>query len=89
MTRYRRSPDALSTEIGDDVVALQAARGFAFGMEGVTASVWQLLAAEPSEDEIIAALLEQYEVPEATCRSDVAALLADLETEGLIERVAA
>ncbi len=40
---YRRTAATMSTEVGDDVVALQAERGFAYGMEEVTATVWRLL----------------------------------------------
>lgn len=87
MTRYRRSPQALSAEVGDDIVALQAERGFAFGLEGVTAAVWQLLDQPRSEDEIVAALLADYDVAESQCRADVAELLGKMRDEGLIEDV--
>ncbi|GAA4008124.1 PqqD family protein [Sphingomonas humi] len=82
---YARSPDAMSAEVGDDVVALQATRGFAFGMEGVTAAVWQLLETPRSEDQIVAALLDDYDVDEEQCRAEIRDLLSMLETEGLIE----
>lgn len=86
--RFRRSPQALSADVGDDVVALQAERGFAYGMEGVTAAVWQRLEQPTSLDEFVAALGEEYEVSAEQCRSEVAGLLDQLLAEGLIERVA-
>ncbi|WP_300974419.1 PqqD family protein [Sphingomonas sp. LHG3406-1] len=89
MTRFRHSPDALSADVGEDVVALQAVRGFAFGMEGVSASVWKLLDRARSISEIVADLLERFDVDPEECEADVAELLGQLEAEGLIEKVEA
>ena len=86
-TTYRRSPDALSADVGDDVVALQAVRGFAYGMEDVTASVWKRLEQPASLDELVAGLTAEYEVEEERCRSEIAGLLAQLVGEGLVEEV--
>ena len=87
MIRYRRSSDALSANVGDDVVALNAARGFAFSMEGVTADVWNMLDEERREEEIVTGLLGSYDVDDAQCRSETAALLAQMVDEGLIKRI--
>ena len=83
-TNYARSPQALSAQVDDDIVALQAERGFAFGMEGVTAAVWQRLETPASLDQLVAGLLEEYEVDAAQCRSEVTELLAQLVDEGLV-----
>lgn len=84
---YRRSPDALSAEVDEDVVALQAVRGFAYGMEGVTASVWQRLQQPASVDQLVAGLRDEYEVEEEQCRAEVSELLTQLVGEGLVEEV--
>jgi hypothetical protein len=83
--RYRRSAEALSAEVGEDVVALQAVRGFAYGMEGVTASVWQKLSQPITLDALVEDLLDEYEVDEGQCRSEVTALLEQLVAEQLVE----
>ncbi|GAA4015609.1 hypothetical protein GCM10022280_12990 [Sphingomonas swuensis] len=88
MTRYQRSADALSADVGDDVVALQAVRGFAYGMEGVTAAVWQGLEQPATLAELVALLRESYDVDEELCRTEVAELLAQFIAEGLVEEVA-
>lgn len=79
----------MSADVGDDVVALHVPRGFAYGMEGVTAAVWQLLEQTRSEGEIVAALMDAYDVEEAECRADTAELLRQMVDEGLVERVEA
>jgi hypothetical protein len=82
---YRRTAATMSTEVGDDVVALQADRGFAFGMEEVTAAVWKLLEEPRDLDTIVARLMADYEVDEDECRADVDALLTRMTSEGLVE----
>ena len=85
MTSYRRTAATLFAEIDQDVVALQADRGFCFGMEEVTADVWRLLAEPRSVEELCAELMTLYDVAPDTCRADVEALLRQMEAEGLIE----
>jgi hypothetical protein len=83
---FRRTAATMSTEVGDDVVALQAERGFAYGMEEVTAAVWRLLQEPHDLDAIVAALTAEYDVSEAQCREEVGALLDRMIAEGLVER---
>ena len=82
---YQRSPAILFGDIGDDVVALSVARGLCYGMENVSAVVWNLLEQPRAIDDICERLLELYEVDAARCRGEVAALLEEMRAEGLIE----
>lgn len=84
---YRRTEATMSTEVGDDVVALQADRGFAYGMEAVTASVWKLLEKPRGVDAIVSSLTAEYDVDEARCRTEIAALLNQMTAEGLVEQI--
>ena len=84
---FRRTPATMSTEVGDDVVALQAERGFAYGMEDVTASVWKLLEQPRDLDSLVGALMAEYDVDEGQCRTEVGALLDQMAAEGLVEQV--
>ena len=86
--KYKRSSDALSAEVADDVVALHIQRGSSYGMERVTADVWRLLEASTDLDTICAQLMERYEVDEQTCRREVGQLMTLFEQEGLVETVA-
>ena len=84
---FRRTAATMSTEVGDDVVALQAERGFAYGMEDVTASVWKLLEQPRDLDSLVGALMAEYDVDEGQCRTEVGALLDQMAAEGLVEQV--
>lgn len=85
--RYKRSEQALHSEVGRDVVALHIDRGQCYGMENVTADVWRLLA-EPSDlDTICEQLQDRYDVDPNVCRGDIATLLVQMQSEGLIEPI--
>ena len=85
---YQRSQEAIFSEVGDDIVALHVERGTCYGMENVTSIVWQMLSEPLTLEQLCARLVEMYEVDPATCRADVAPLLAELEAEGMVQRIA-
>jgi hypothetical protein len=84
---FRRTAATLSTEVGDDVVALQAERGFAYGMEEVTAELWRLLETPQNLDAIVARLTATYDVDIDRCRAEISTILGQLTAEGLVEKV--
>jgi hypothetical protein len=82
---WRRSDKAIFSEVGDDIVALHVERGNCYGMEKVTAAVWELLDAPQTLDEIVGTLVERYDVGADQCRAEIAELLQTMSAEGLIE----
>lgn len=84
---YRRSAKALFSSVGDDIVALHVDNGHCYGMEKVTATVWELLAEPMSVPDLCRQLTRIYDVEPERCRSDVEQLLDRLSGEGLIETV--
>ncbi len=59
-----------------------------YGLDDVATRMWQLLIEHGTETSVIRQMLEEYEVDEATLRQDFAALVAEMERRGLIQRVA-
>ena len=47
--------------------------------------LWQRLSTDATEDELVSALLAEYDVDEATARADVSAFVEKLKTVGLLE----
>jgi Coenzyme PQQ synthesis protein D (PqqD) len=86
---YKRSDDAIFSDVGADVVALHVRRGQCYGMEKVTADVWRLLAEPADMERICDQLVERYDVKPDECRSDVTRLLEQMMNEGLVERAGA
>lgn len=84
MERFVRNPDTLSSKLGDDVVALNIARGECFGMTDVSATVWTMLAVPVTPADICSQLVAQYDVDEQQCADDIAELLAEMVSKGLV-----
>lgn len=87
MTIYRRTAEALSSEVGSDFVAIHVERGQCFGMEKVSAAIWRMLEQPLDQATLSARLVERYEVGPEECRAEVARFLDQLTAEGLVEAV--
>lgn len=81
------SADAVAAEVDGEVVALDAKRGFCFGLNRTGSRVWQLASNPTSIAEICAQLTASFDIEAATCEADVLELLAGLKSEGLISVV--
>lgn len=84
-SRFVRSNDAIFSEVGADIVALNISGGFAYGMEKVTADVWRLLERPQDVSSICAQLVADYDVDPTVCRAEVGRLLDQFLKEGLVE----
>lgn len=49
------------------------------------ALIWEQLSEERTEEELVKALLREYQVEEAAARADVAAFLEQMRTLGILE----
>ncbi len=76
--------DVILQELGDEIVLANLETGVYFALNEVAARTWTLLRDAPSIDAVIASLLEEYEIDEATLRADVQALLQQFEEHGLM-----
>jgi len=83
-TVVARKPGLLEAEVDGEIVALHIDSGKCYGMNEVASHIWSLIASPMPVLEIEAALMRRYDVGEADCREQTAALLAELESEGLI-----
>ncbi len=53
-------------------------------LNDVGAFLWQLLENETTEEDVVKALLEQYDVDEATAAADVAKFISELKNADLL-----
>jgi hypothetical protein len=79
------SRDQVSCEVGAESAILNLKNGVYYTLDPVGARIWSLLQKPHSVSEIYAAILEEYDVEPARCQSDLVALLARFDEEGLIE----
>lgn len=66
---------------GDNIGAF----GGAILMNELSAFVWEQLKVSVSRDELLARILDRYEVEEKTAATDLDALLAEMKRMGIIE----
>ena len=71
-------------DLGDEAVLLDSESGNYFGLNEVAARILALAQQEATVDEIVDALLEEYEVDRSHLTRDVLSFVHDLESNGLI-----
>lgn len=84
--QYERAVDLLAADVGDELVALDADAGHCYGFNSVAASVWRQLDRPRSFDQLKAALMDEYDVPEDRCVADLSELLDDFVARKLLRR---
>ena len=84
-TVFRKSAELLESDVDDEIVALDVNKGQCYGLNLVGSRVWRLLETPTSLQDICSTLQEEYEVESEVCRGEVERLLADLQSEGLVE----
>ena len=82
--RISVSADALFQELEGETVLLNLHNENYYGLDDVGTRVWQLLHEHGDVEPLIATMLTEYDVGEATLRQDVEALIAELLEAGLV-----
>jgi Coenzyme PQQ synthesis protein D (PqqD) len=77
--------DQVSCDLEGEAAVLNLKTGVYYGLDDVGASVWRMLNEPRRVDELVDALLGEYEVDREECQRDVIALLGELAVRGLIE----
>lgn len=80
--RLKIAPDALFQDVGGETVILYQDRYFSLIDTG--ARVWTWIVEHGELEGLLASLLKEYEIDEATLRLDVARLLDQMVAEGLV-----
>ena len=70
--------------VGDELVVLDLVASAYLSVNDTGAAVWELLDRGSPRVDLVAALLEAFEVDEATAASDVDEFIADLSGRGLL-----
>jgi hypothetical protein len=71
-------------KVGEEMVLLDFDRGVYYGLNPVGARVWELLAEGKTSEEILDHLTEEFEVARTDVTRDVAELMDNLQTNGLV-----
>src|SRR6185437_5211830 len=77
--------DQVSCDLEGEAAVLNLKTGVYYGLDDIGASVWRMLNEPRRVDELVDALLGEYEVDRDECQHDVIALLGELAVRGLVE----
>lgn len=83
-TTVRRAAEFTFSELDGELFAIDAAAGYCYSLNESAGAVWSLIDAPTTVGALCARLREEYAVDEATCLSEVGALLVGLQTAGLV-----
>ena len=76
--------DQLSTRLGEEIVILGLRDSVYYGLSDVGARIWDLIQTPRTVEEILNALVAEYEVTADDAAAGLGHLLRDLETRGLV-----
>lgn len=74
----------LSTTLGGEVIILGLDDSKYYGLTSVGARIWELLKSPRTIEDILTVITDEYEVDRQRAEADVNALLADLQSRGLV-----
>ncbi|NMB71392.1 MAG: lasso peptide biosynthesis PqqD family chaperone [Bacteroidales bacterium] len=83
-TFYRRNPDLIFSDMDGETVMMSIQNGEYYGLDEVGSRIWQLLENPESAETLTQKLIEEYEVSQETCLSDVMEFLNILAEKKLI-----
>lgn len=84
-TIISRNPEILFSSIDDESVLLSIEQNNYYGMDSIGSKVWEILKEPTSVENIVLLLMEEFQVSQTTCISDVTTFLNVLEKEKLIK----
>jgi len=82
----QRDPDVVAAEVDGRPRLLHLRSWTYLALDPVGERIWALLAGPNDEDEMVRALLEEFEGDETRIRADVAAFVGRLQGEGFLIR---
>ena len=77
--------DVILQELGDEIVLANLESGDYFALNEVAARTWVLLRDASSLDDVVSALLDEYEIDKTTLATDVSNLVKQFEENGLLQ----
>ena len=84
---FKAADGILFQTVANEAVLLNMDDNRYYGLDDIATRMWQLLMVHGDEDAVIGQMLEEYDVEEPVLRQDFAALVAEMEQNGLIKRV--
>lgn len=78
------SPSQVTSELDEEAVILDMKKKIYYGLEPVGARIWQMIQEPKTVDEIVNALVEEFEVEEDVCLQDCVSFISELKEKELV-----
>lgn len=75
----------VSVELSGEAVLLNVAAGIYYGLDMISAQIWELIKQPVTVSKLVETLTEEYNVEADRCEADVLTLLNNMADNGLIE----
>lgn len=85
--RFLRSDSASSVNVDGEEIILNSDNGNYISLNPVAADVWHMLGTPRSIDEIVAKIVETYEVELMQCEHDISRLMEDMKVSGIVVEI--
>ncbi len=85
MSTFKIPDNVLFQEVDGEAVLLSLDEGCYYGLDELGTRIWKLIHQDLDHDQVVAAIVAEYEVEPEQARSDLDAFLSDLRESGLIE----
>ncbi|MEL7567612.1 MAG: lasso peptide biosynthesis PqqD family chaperone [Dehalobacterium sp.] len=86
-TRLVQTAGLVAADLDGEKAMMSVEKGKYYGLDATGSCIWELIEKPVTVKEVIEALMDQYDVDEATCQKDVLVFLNKMVDEGLVSIV--
>ena len=86
--RFRSSPDALATRVGDEIVLVDLKTDRIYSLNRTAARIWELVCADCDRAEVERRMLEEFDVARGELAEAIDELVTSMTQDGLLARSA-
>ena len=86
--RFRSSPDALATRVGDEIVLVDLKTDKIYSLNRTAARIWELICADCDRAEVERRMVEEFDVARGELAEAIDELVKSMTQDGLLARSA-
>ena len=86
--RFRSSPDALATRVGDEIVLVDLKTDKIYSLNRTAARIWELMCTDCDRAEVERRMLEEFDVARGELAEAIDELVTSMTQDGLLSRSA-
>ena len=84
--RFRSSPDALATRVGDEIVLVDLKTDRIYSLNRTAARIWELVCADCDRAEVERRMLEEFDVTPGQLAEAIDEVIMSMTQDGLLMR---